>query len=245
MTNTKNKMVLVTGGARGIGKSICELLANHGYKVICNYINSKDDAENLAKNHPNIITKKFDVSNFDETLTAIKEIETDHGAIDILINNAGITKDRFIHKMSFQEWDDVLKANLYSAFHCTRTILPRMREQNFGRIICLSSVNALQGQMGQANYCASKAALSGFIKAIALENASKNITANLVAPGYVDTDMTKSISEDICNSLKTKIPMNRFGQPNEIAKAILFLIDDSTSYITGETISINGGMYMN
>jgi len=245
MTNTKNKMVLVTGGARGIGKSICELLANHGYKVICNYINSKDDAENLAKNHSNIITKKFDVSNYEETLTAIKEIENDHGAIDILINNAGITKDRFIHKMSIQEWDDVLKANLYSAFHCTRTILPRMREQNFGRIICLSSVNALQGQMGQANYCASKAALSGFIKAIALENASKNITANLVAPGYVDTDMTKSISEDICNSLKTKIPMNRFGQPNEIAKTILFLIEDSTSYITGETISINGGMYMN
>jgi len=245
MTNTKNKMVLVTGGARGIGKSICELLANNGYAVICNYINSKADAENLAKNHSNIITKKFDVSNYEETLTAIKEIENDHGAIDILINNAGITKDRFIHKMSFQEWDDVLKANLYSAFHCTRTILPRMREQNFGRIICLSSVNALQGQMGQANYCASKAALSGFIKAIALENASKNITANLVAPGYVDTDMTKSISEDICNSLKTKIPMNRFGQPNEIAKTILFLIEDSTSYITGETISINGGMYMN
>lgn len=245
MTNTKNKMVLVTGGARGIGKSICELLANNGYTVICNYINSKEDAEDLAKTHPKIFTKKFDVSNYDETLNAIKEIENDHGAIDILINNAGITKDRFIHKMSIQEWDDVLKANLYSAFHCTRTILPRMREQNFGRIICLSSVNALQGQVGQANYCASKAALSGFIKAIALENASKNITANLVAPGYVDTDMTKSISEDICNSLKTKIPMNRFGQPNEIAKTILFLIEDSTSYITGETISINGGMYMN
>lgn len=245
MTNTKYKMVLVTGGARGIGKSICELLANNGYTVICNYINSKEDAEDLAKTHPKIFTKKFDVSNYDETLNAIKEIENDHGAIDILINNAGITKDRFIHKMSIQEWDDVLKANLYSAFHCTRTILPRMREQNFGRIICLSSVNALQGQVGQANYCASKAALSGFIKAIALENASKNITANLVAPGYVDTDMTKSISEDICNSLKTKIPMNRFGQPNEIAKTILFLIEDSTSYITGETISINGGMYMN
>ena len=154
MTNTKYKMVLVTGGARGIGKSICELLANNGYTVICNYINSKEDAEDLAKTHPKIFTKKFDVSNYDETLNAIKEIENDHGAIDILINNAGITKDRFIHKMSIQEWDDVLKANLYSAFHCTRTILPRMREQNFGRIICLSSVNALQGQVGQANYCA-------------------------------------------------------------------------------------------
>ena len=147
--------------------------------------------------------------------------------------------------MSLIEWDDVLKANLYSAFNCTRSILPNMRDRNFGRIICLSSVNALKGQVGQANYCASKSALSGFIKAIALENASKNITANLVAPGYIDTDMTKNIAKEITDDIKTKIPMNRFGKPNEIAKTILFLVDEATSYITGETISINGGMYMN
>tara|TARA_B100000427_G_scaffold87767_1_gene72178 strand:- start:2591 stop:3328 length:738 start_codon:yes stop_codon:yes gene_type:complete len=245
MTNLVNKNVLVTGGARGIGKSICSLLAKNGYFVICNYINSKSGADELADSHDNIIAKKFDVSNYDDTSQSIHDIEQEYGPINVLVNNAGITKDRFIHKMSLNEWDAVLKANLYSAFNCTRNILPNMRKENFGRIICLSSVNALKGQIGQANYCASKSALSGFIKAIALENASKNITANLVAPGYVDTDMTKNIAKEITDDIKTKIPMNRFGKPNEIAETILFLINESTSYITGETISINGGMYMN
>ena len=245
MVSDTKKVVLVTGGSRGIGKSICALLADNNYFVVCNYINSKTEAEKLASNHDNIVTQKFDVSNYEDTVNSITDIENNYGPISVLINNAGITKDRFIHKMSVDEWDQVLKANLYSAFNCTRSILPNMRNKNFGRIICLSSVNALKGQVGQANYCASKAALSGFIKAIALENASKNITANLVAPGYIDTDMTKKISKEICDDIKTKIPMNRFGQPNEIAKTILFLVDEATSYITGETISINGGMYMN
>tara|TARA_B100000131_G_scaffold320937_1_gene370324 strand:+ start:1114 stop:1854 length:741 start_codon:yes stop_codon:yes gene_type:complete len=245
MVSDTKKVVLVTGGSRGIGKSICALLADNNYFVVCNYINSKTEAEKLASNHDNIVTQKFDVSNYEDTVNSIADIENNYGPISVLINNAGITKDRFIHKMSVDEWDQVLKANLYSAFNCTRSILPNMRNKNFGRIICLSSVNALKGQVGQANYCASKAALSGFIKAIALENASKNITANLVAPGYIDTDMTKKISKEICDDIKTKIPMNRFGQPNEIAKTILFLVDEATSYITGETISINGGMYMN
>ncbi len=245
MDKKDKNIVLVTGGARGIGKSICSLLASNGYFVVCNYINSKKDADELASASDNIVSRKFDVSNYEDTSQSIQAIEDEFGSISILINNAGITKDRFIHKMSLIEWDDVLKANLYSAFNCTRNILPNMRKANFGRIICLSSVNALKGQIGQANYCASKSALSGFIKAIALENASKNITANLVAPGYIDTDMTKDISKEICDDIKTKIPMNRFGKPNEIAETILFLINKTTTYITGETISINGGMYMN
>ncbi len=245
MTNQDKQVVLVTGGSRGIGSSICSMLAENNYFVICNYNNSKTDAEALASQYDNMVTKQFDVSSFEDTTAAIKEIENNYGPVSVLINNAGITKDRFIHKMSLIEWDDVLKANLYSAFNCTRSILPNMRDRNFGRIICLSSVNALKGQVGQANYCASKSALSGFIKAIALENASKNITANLVAPGYIDTDMTKNIAKEITDDIKTKIPMNRFGKPNEIAKTILFLVGEATSYITGETISINGGMYMN
>ena len=239
----KKPVALVTGGTKGIGYAIANALTNENYFVIANYSKDSQKAKEVEKENSNITTKRFDVSNNTETKNAIEQIYKTYGHIDVLINNAGIIKDKFTHKMDINDWESVLNTNLNSAFHCTRNILPKMREKNFGRIISLSSVNALQGQVGQSNYCASKAGLIGFTKAIALENAKKNITANVVAPGYIETEMLASIDPDIIkNEILKKIPQGRLGRVNDIAKTILFLI--SSDYITGETISINGGMYM-
>lgn len=236
-------VALVTGGTKGIGLAIANALTNENYFVIANYKNDPQRAKEIEKENNSIKTKRFDVSNNAETKNAIEQIYKAYGPIDVLINNAGIIKDKFTHKMNIKDWESVLNTNLNSVFHCTRNILPKMREKNFGRIISLSSVNALQGQMGQSNYCASKAGLIGFTKAIALENARKNITANVVAPGYIETEMLSSIAPDIIkNEILKKIPQGRLGSVKDIAKTILFLI--SSDYITGETISINGGMYM-
>tara|TARA_A100001015_G_scaffold195456_1_gene217935 strand:+ start:2865 stop:3629 length:765 start_codon:yes stop_codon:yes gene_type:complete len=239
------KVVLITGGISGIGAKIATTLNEKGYKVIANYPPGREaDAKHFKENNK-IDIIEFDASSFDSTRTAFEHMTAKHGHVDVLVNNAGITRDSFLHKMELADWKNVLDVNLNSVFNCTKHVIDIMRKKGFGRIINLSSVNALKGQIGQTNYCASKAAIIGFTKALALESASKGITVNAIAPGYVDTEMTQKIDKDVVkNHILPHIPQGRFAQPSEIANLVAYLIGDQASYITGQTISINGGMAM-
>ncbi len=247
MTIKKDKRnTLVTGGITGIGLEVVKELQKEGYLVIANYPPHMKERAVKVKEEIGVDIVEFDASNYDDVEKSIKKLESEYGEINILINNAGITKDGFLHKMPVNDWQAVLRTNLDSVFNCCRVILPSMRGNEFGRIINISSVNALKGQVGQTNYCASKAAIIGFTKALALENAAKGVTVNAIAPGYVDTEMVKKIDSDILESqILTQIPMNRLAKTSEIAFLIRHLIKDESAYLTGQTISINGGMYFN
>lgn len=243
--NKRKKVALVTGGISGIGESISVCLKKNDYKVIANYPPGRQSDAKLFKDKHDIDVIEFDASDYNATKTAFNHMSSKHGQIDILINNAGITRDRFHHKMSYQDWQDVININLNSVFNCSRQVIESMRKNNYGRIINISSVNALKGQIGQTNYCASKAAIIGFSKALAQESASKGITVNVIAPGYVDTEMTKKIDPTIVsNQILPMIPLNRFASPSEISSLVLYLVSDDASYMTGQTISINGGLVM-
>jgi acetoacetyl-CoA reductase len=187
---------------------------------------------------------RFDVANFDECQEAVRKIEAEVGPIDILINNAGITKDGFLHKMSEDNWDAVINTNLKSLFNMCRAVIEGMRSRNFGRIITISSVNGQLGQFGQTNYSAAKAGVFGFTKALARECAAKGITVNTIAPGYIATDMVKAVPEDVMKKIVAQIPVGRLGEPKEIARAVCFLAADESGFITGETLSVNGGQHM-
>lgn len=238
------KLALVTGGTRGIGEAIAKKLQLDGCEVITTYIGKSESAEAFT-NATGIKTYKFDVAYFESCKNAIEQIEKDYGrSIDIVINNAGITKDRFIHKMSPDEWSAVINTNLNSCFNITRNVIEKMREKKFGRIISISSINGLKGQIGQANYAAAKAGIIGFSKSIALENANKGITVNVIAPGYVGTDMVKKIDPTILKGIVSQIPVGRLAEPTEIAALASYLAGDSAGFITGATFSINGGQYM-
>jgi acetoacetyl-CoA reductase len=238
------KLALVTGGTRGIGAAIAVKLKADGYNVISTYIGHPENAEKFSK-ETGIKVYKFDVAYFESCQKGISEIEQAEGkSIDILINNAGITKDRFLHKMSADEWNAVINTNLNSAFNMTRNVIEKMRNNKFGRIISISSINGIKGQIGQANYSAAKAGLIGFTKAIAQENANKGVTANIIAPGYVGTDMVKKIDPTILKGIVSQIPVNRLAEPSEIAALASYLASDQAGFITGATFSINGGQYM-
>lgn len=238
------KLALVTGGTRGIGEAIAKKLQQDDCEVIATYIGRPESAEAFTK-ATGIKTYKFDVAYFESCKDAIEQIEKDYGrSIDIVINNAGITKDRFIHKMSPDEWNAVINTNLNSCFNITRNVIEKMREKKFGRIISISSINGLKGQIGQANYAAAKAGIIGFSKSIALENANKGITVNVIAPGYVGTDMVKKIDPTILKGIVSQIPVGRLAEPTEIAALASYLAGDSAGFITGATFSINGGQYM-
>ena len=242
----EKRNALVTGGVTGIGLEVVKELKKEGCLVIANYPPHMKDTAFKVKEHYDVDIAEFDASDYEAVEKAINTITNQYGDIDILVNNAGITKDSFLHKMKIDEWTDVLRINLDSVFNCCRVMLPNMRENQFGRIINISSVNALKGQVGQTNYCASKAAIIGFTKALALENASKGVTVNAIAPGYVNTDMVKKIDSSILETqILTQIPMNRLAKTIEIASLIRHLIKDESAYLTGQTISINGGMYFN
>ncbi len=238
------KVALVTGGTRGIGAPIALALKDKGYKVIVTY-HSKMDVAKKFEETTKIPVYQWDISNFEACQKGIDAVIRDHGPIDVLINNGGITRDGVLHRQSSDHWNHVINTNLTSCFNMTRCVIESMRERGFGRIINISSVNALKGQIGQANYCASKAGIIGFTKAIALENAKKGITANVIAPGYIDTDMVRAVSEPVLEQIINSIPLGRLGQAEEIARAVLFLADDHASYITGETLNINGGLLCN
>ena len=238
-----SKVVLVTGGTRGIGASISQLLKSNDYNVIANY-NSNDQAALDFKEKNEIDVMKCDVSNYDSCKEMVEKIKSEHGNIEILINNAGITKDAPLHKMQKEAWEQVINVNLNSIFNLTSNVINEMRNNGFGRIIHISSVNGQKGQFGQTNYAATKSALIGFSKSLALESASKGITSNVIAPGYINTEMVAAIREDILNKIVDTIPTKRLGKSGEIAEMVLYLVSDKASYINGATLSINGGLWM-
>ena len=238
------RVALVTGGTRGIGHAISIALKNAGYKVAANY-GGNDEAAEAFKKETGIPVYKFDVGDFKQCQDAVKKIEAEVGPVDVLVNNAGITRDTTLHKMTPEQWSAVIRTNLDSAFNMTRNVIDGMRARNFGRVISISSINGQKGQFGQANYSAAKAGLIGFTKAVAQENASKGITVNAIAPGYIGTEMVKAVPEEV---LKTKIlpliPVGRLGEPEEIAAAVVFLAADNAGFITGSTLTVNGGQYL-
>ena len=238
------KIALVTGGTRGIGAAIAKKLKEDGYTVVSSYVGNTEKAEEFSKK-TGIKTYKFDAGYFESCQKVTQEIENDLGSsIDIVVNNAGITRDKFFHKMAPEDWSAVINTNLNSMFNITRSVIEKMRANKFGRIISISSINGLKGQVGQSNYSAAKAGIIGFSKAVALENANKGITVNVVAPGYIGTDMVKKIDPKILETIVSQIPTGRLGEPDEIGSLVSYLASDKASFITGATLSINGGQYM-
>jgi acetoacetyl-CoA reductase len=238
-----SKIAVVTGGIRGIGRGISIQLKKAGYTVIATYQSNDAFAKELNTDF-GVDILKFDVSDFKSCEMAINTIKDRYGPVQILVNNAGITKDSTLHKMSIEQWQDVIRTNLDSVFNMCRLVIEDMRSANFGRIINISSVNAQKGQAGQTNYCAAKAGILGFTKALALETSGKGITVNAIAPGYIDTDMVRAIPDVILDKIIALIPMQRLGTVDEVAKMVQYLASDEAAYITGSTISLNGGQYM-
>ncbi len=243
MNTTSPKTALVTGGTRGIGEAICVALKDAGHTVVASYASNHDAAKAFTE-RTGIKAYSFDVGDYEATEKAIRQIEEEVAPIDVLVNNAGITWDGMMHKMSEEQWHKVIHTNLNSAFNVTRQVINGMRDRSYGRIVNISSINAQAGQLGQTNYSATKAGLLGFTKALARETARKNITVNAIAPGYIETEMTGKIPEKVLESIISQIPVGRMGKPEEIANAVLFLIGEHSGFITGETLSINGGHYM-
>lgn len=238
------RIALVTGGIRGIGGAISKELSQKGYRVIANYCKQDDIAKEFHK-ETGIELKRFDVSDFKACEQAVAEIEQEFGDnISILVNNAGITRDSMLHKMSPEDWNSVIDTNLNSCFNMSRAIINQMRAKEFGRIVSISSVNAQAGQAGQTNYSAAKAGIIGFTKALARESAAKGITVNAIAPGYIMTDMVSKVSQDVLDKIISMIPIKRLGQSHEIARAVAFLVAEEAGFITGETLAVNGGYNM-
>jgi acetoacetyl-CoA reductase len=239
----KNRVAVVTGGTRGIGKSIAIDLKKAGCKVAASY-HGNEEAALAFKKETGIHVFRFDVADFEQCQHGVKQIETEVGPVDILINNAGITRDGFMHKMGEESWDAVIDTNLKSCFNMARAVIEGMRARSYGRIINISSINGQMGQMGQTNYAAAKAGVFGFSKSLARECANKGITVNAVAPGYINTEMVAAVSPDVLKTIVAKIPVGRLGEATEIARAVCFLADDAAGFITGETLSVNGGQNM-
>jgi acetoacetyl-CoA reductase len=236
------RIALVTGGTRGIGGAISIALKNEGCKVAATYNSNTAAAEAFAKEH-SIDVFQWNVADAAACEKGVKEVTEKLGAVDILINNAGISKAAMSHKMTIEQWDDVIRTDLDSVFYMTRCVLEGMREKAFGRIISISSINGQKGEMGLVNYSAAKAGVLGFTKALAQETARKNITVNAIAPGYIDTEILADASEDFLKSLITKIPVGRLGTVEEISRTVTFLASEDAGFITGSTITANGGQY--
>ncbi|TNC10540.1 acetoacetyl-CoA reductase [Methylobacterium terricola] len=237
------RVALVTGGTRGIGAAISKGLKEAGYKVAANY-GGNDEAAQAFKDETGIPVFKFDVGDAAACETGIRAAEAELGPIDILVNNAGITRDGMFHKMTFEQWQAVIRTNLDSMFTCTRPLIDGMRSRGFGRIILISSINGQKGQMGQTNYSAAKAGVIGFAKALAQENANKGITVNVIAPGYIATEMVKAIAPEVLKAkILPHIPVGRLGEAEEIARAVEFLAGEQAGFITGSTLTINGGQH--
>ncbi len=237
------KTALVTGGTRGIGEAISVALRDAGYQVAANYGGNDQAAKDFTE-RTGIPAYKFDVSDFDAVADGIRRIEQDLGPIDVLINNAGITRDGTLHKMGHEQWQQVIDTNLGSCFNCARAVIDGMRERGFGRIVNIGSINGQAGQYGQVNYAAAKSGIHGFTKALAQEGAAKGITVNAVAPGYVDTEMVRAVPENVLQKIIARIPVGRLGKPEDIARSVLFLVADEAGFITGTTLSVNGGQHM-
>ena len=237
------RVAVVTGGTRGIGEAICLALKKAGYNVAATYAGNDASAKAFTE-----VTKipafKFDVADFDACQKGVEAIEAELGPIEVLVNNAGITRDTTMHRMTFEQWNEVIQTNLASCFNMCRAVIDGMREREFGRIVNIGSINGRAGQYGQVNYAAAKSGIHGFTKALALEGAAKGITVNAVAPGYVLTDMVRAVPEKVLEKIIARIPVGRLGDPEDIARSVMFLVADEAGFITGSTLDVNGGQQM-
>ena len=238
-----SRVAVVTGGTRGIGKAISIALKNAGHKVAANY-SGNDEAAKAFSAETGIPTYKFDVSSFDACKAGLEKVAKDLGPVDILVNNAGIARDGTLHKMSAEQWAAVIDTNLGGCFNTCRAVIDGMRERAFGRIVNVGSINGQAGQYGQVNYAAAKSGIHGFTKALAQEGANKGVTVNAIAPGYVDTDMVRAVPPPVLEKIIAKIPVGRLGRAEDIARGVMFLVADDADFITGATLSINGGQHM-
>lgn len=238
-----SRTAIVTGGTRGIGAAIARALKDAGYKVAANYAGN-DDAARIFNEETGIPVYKWSVADYDACAQGIAQVEADLGPVSVLVNNAGITRDAMFHKMTREQWDEVIGTNLSGVFNMTHPLWTGMRDRKFGRIITISSINGQKGQMGQANYSAAKAGDIGFTKALAQEGARAGITVNAICPGYIATDMVMAVPEKVRESIIAQIPVGRLGEAEEIARCVLFLASDDAGFITGSTLTANGGQYL-
>ncbi len=239
----QERVAVVTGGIQGLGAASCRSLAERGFNVVATHLGGGDQAKAFA-DETGFPVYEWDVSDVGACEEGIARIREAHGAIDVLVNNAGVNRDKMFHKMSREEWDAVMNVDLGSMFNVTRQVIGDMRERAYGRIINVSSVNAQKGQAGQTNYCAAKAGVIGFTKALARESANKGITVNALAPGYTDTPMVEKVPDDIMENILKQVPVGRLAEPHEIGRCVGFLASEDAGFITGATISVNGGLYM-
>jgi len=238
------RVAVVTGGTRGIGAAISKALKGAGYKVAANY-GGNDEAAQKFKAETGIPVYKWDVSNYDSCVAGLKQVEADLGPVEVLVNNAGITRDAPFHRMKPDQWTAVINTNLNSLFNMCRPVIEGMRERKFGRIVNISSINGQKGQFGQTNYSAAKAGELGFTKALAQEGARAGVTVNAICPGYINTEMVQAVPKDVLDkNIIPLIPVGRLGEPEEIARCVVFLASDESSFITGSTVSANGGQYV-
>ncbi len=239
-----SKVAVVTGGTRGIGAAISKALAATGYSVAAVY-HSNDAAAAKFKAETGVSVYKWNVADFAACSAGLAQVANDLGPVAILVNNAGVAMDGMFHKMTLEQWRAVVAANLDSLFNMCRPVIEGMRERGFGRIVNISSINGQKGQMGQVNYSAAKAGEIGFTKALALENASKGVTVNVICPGYIATDMTAAVPTDVLEKvILPQIPLRRLGEPEEVARCVVFLVADDAGFITGSTLTVNGGQYL-
>src|SRR5919108_4763584 len=237
------RVAVVTGGTRGIGRAISAALKKAGYKVAATY-GGNDSAARQFNEQTGIPVFKFDVGDFNACAEGVKAIEAALGPIEVLVNNAGITRDATMHRMNYEQWNAVIQTNLSSCFNMSRAVIEGMRGRGFGRIVNIGSINGQAGQYGQVNYAAAKSGIHGFTKALAQEGAARGITVNAVAPGYIDTDMVAAVPEDVLEKIVARIPVGRLGKAEDIARTVLFLVADDADFITGSTLSVNGGQHM-
>ena len=237
------RVAFVTGGTRGIGRAIVERLKADGLKVAAGY-SGNEEAARVCADELGVMVVKGNVGNFEDCRRAVELVRAELGPVDVLVNNAGITRDGMFHKMTPEQWSDVIRVNMDSVFNMTRHVIEGMRERGWGRVINISSINGQKGQMGQTNYSAAKAGVIGFTKALALENASKGVTVNCIAPGYIDTEMVQAVPEAVLAGIIGQIPVGRLGKGEEIADMVAFLAGERAGYVTGSTLSLNGGQYM-
>ncbi len=238
-----SRIAVVTGGTRGIGEAISLALKEHGRTVVASY-GGNDAAAQEFTERTGISAMKWDVGDHQSCLDACERIEKDHGDIDILVNNAGITRDATMMKMTWEQWDEVIRVDLSGCFNMAKAVFPGMRTRKWGRIVNIGSVNGQGGQIGQVNYAAAKSGIHGFTKSLAMEGARHGVTANAIAPGYIATEMLSTIPENVMEKIVAQIPVGRLGEPQEIARGVTFLTSENADFVTGSTLSINGGQHM-
>ena len=239
----QHRVAVVTGGVTGIGGATSRMLKKSGFRVAATYLGNRQDAESFTE-ETGIPSYEWNIADFDACQRGIETITSDIGPVDVLVNNAGITRDGVLHKMARQRWEDVIDVDLSGCFNMCHAVVTGMRERGYGRIVNVSSVNGLSGQFGQTNYSAAKAGVIGFTKAFAMESAGRGITVNAIAPGYTETPMVKAMPQEVLDKIVASVPVGRLGRPEEIARGVLFLVAEDAGFITGATLSINGGKYM-